>query len=73
MNRGHSVIAGLLAAAVVLLAVNVLVMGSRSAKAHGEAGGGDPYIVKIVPLNVTKYARVWSDARGDFGRFEIAL
>ena len=51
MNKGQSVIAALLAAAVALLAVNVLVMGSRSAEAQVRGADGEPYVVKYLARN----------------------
>lgn len=67
-------IAALLTVIAVLLALDLVVKGSRSAEARHDAGdarpempaiGGDPYIVKILPERYDIYWRVWSDGRVD--------
>ena len=58
----HRTTTTLLAAAVVLLAANLI---ASESPAKGEATGGDPYIVKVLPRSHQSFHRVWSDGQVD--------
>ena len=57
----------LLASAVLLLAVDVAInVTGQDAHAQPQpVGGGNPYIVKLLPVSHLTYHRVWSDGRAD--------
>ena len=67
MDKLRKCIVSLLVVIAVLLTLNLVVMGSRTANAEAAvAGEGDPYIVKLLPISKLSHARVWSDGRVDW-------
>lgn len=69
MNQRRTVVVPLFAIAV-LLTLNVIIMGSRSAEARPgggvRAGDGDPYVAKRLASSQNAYYRVWSDGQVDY-------
>ena len=63
MNNQRTV-AGLLAVIAVLLALNLVLGNTPQAEAQVSTGG-NPYIVKLLPVYGSLYVRVWSDGRVD--------
>lgn len=56
----------LLAIVAVLMFLNLLLMGSRTVEAENTVAGPPiPTIVKLLPITLEKYWRVWSDGRVD--------
>ena len=65
MNKLRKCIVSLLVVIAVMLTLNLVVMGSRTANAEGGVAGGDPFIIKLLPTSGTLYVRVWSDGQVD--------
>ena len=65
MNKLRKCIVSLLVVIAVMLTLNLVVLGSRTAIAETAVAGRDPYIVKLLPRSATEYVRVWSDGQVD--------
>ena len=65
MNKLRKCIVSLLVVIAVMLTLNLVVLGSRTAIAETAVAGRDPYIVKLLPISTREYVRVWSDGQVD--------